>query len=434
MSSKRVHLPLSKVATIVGGGTPSTKNGDNWGGEIPWITPKDLSGFSMVYISRGERSITKQGLQNSSAKLIPPNSILYTSRAPIGYVAINSVQVATNQGFKSLVPKEDFDPFYLYYLLKNSKEIILTHASGGTFAEIGATALGEVELPFPDFKTQVAIGRLLHDLDEKIRLNTEIAKTLEAIAQTIFKSWFIDFDPVHAKSRGEQPEGMDVATAAMFPDSFESTELGPIPKSWTWGNLGVFTEVIDCLHSKKPALLEAGLPYLQLDTISDGGVLRYDKAAKISEQDYRKWTSRIEVTGGDCLVTNVGRVGAVSQIPQGFRAAIGRNITAIRPKRPQETKTFLISLLTSQYMKREISLKTDSGTILDALNVRNIPSLKSPIPPSSVLRCFEESVGPFWAQVHNLYQENVVLGAVRDSLLPRLISGELEIPDELLGE
>ena len=111
---------IGEIAEIIGGGTPSTKNEDNFGGDIPWITPKDLSDHNEMYISKGERSITKIGLENSSAKLLPANSILFTSRAPIGYVALAKNEITTNQGFKSLVLKDDNDPKFFYYSHSNS--------------------------------------------------------------------------------------------------------------------------------------------------------------------------------------------------------------------------------------------------------------------------------------------------------------------------
>jgi type I restriction enzyme S subunit len=273
----------------------------------------------------------------------------------------------------------------------------------------------------------------LSALDAKIVANNLLSKTLEVIAQTIFQSWFVDFDPVKAKMAGEKPAGMDASTAALFPDSMQESELGLIPHGWSWINIGEIANVIDCLHSKKPDLLEEGFPYLQLDTISDSGVLRFENAGLISKEDYDKWTSRIEVQGGDCLITNVGRVGAVSQVPDHFKAAIGRNITAIRPKDSRLHRSFLIVALLSEFMKKEIKRNTDSGTILEALNVKNIPKLIIPGSSNSVLQEFAKLCDPIQMQLHELHEMNYNLRKIRDSLLPRLISGALQIPDEMLA-
>lgn len=116
---------ISDIGTVIGGATPSTKKSENYdGGQISWITPKDLSTFSGRYISRGDRNITEVGLKSCSTQLLPAHSVLFSSRAPIGYVAIAQNEVCTNQGFKSIVPNENTDYLFLYYLLKYNKEAI----------------------------------------------------------------------------------------------------------------------------------------------------------------------------------------------------------------------------------------------------------------------------------------------------------------------
>ena len=332
-------------------------------------------------------------------------------------------------------PKAGVDRNFLFYWMA-SEEFIASSmyaSEGGRMPRAKWDWVCKFELENLTFDEQTTIGKILRVLDEKIVANKALSKTLEDIAQTIFKSWFIDFDPVKAKMAGEQPAGMDDATAALFPDAMEGSELGLIPKGWSWVTVGDIADVIDCLHSKKPELLEEGFPYLQLDTISDSGVLRFENAGFISRKDYEKWTSRIEVQGGDCLITNVGRVGAVSQIPDHFKAAIGRNITAIRPKDPALHRSFLIISLLSDFMKNEITRNTDSGTILDALNVKNIPKLKVPGPSNSLLLEFAKICDPLQLQIQELHEMNVNLRKIRDSLLPRLISGELQIPEEMLA-
>uniref|UniRef100_UPI001589A6CD restriction endonuclease subunit S n=1 Tax=Piscibacillus halophilus TaxID=571933 RepID=UPI001589A6CD len=129
-------MKLSEVGNIVGGGTPKTKVEEYWNGNIAWITPKDLSGFTERYIFSGDRNITDEGLQNSSAKLLPKNSVLFSSRAPIGYVALAGKEMATNQGFKSVVCDDDKAfPLFIYYLLKCKGSLIVNIASGSTFKE-----------------------------------------------------------------------------------------------------------------------------------------------------------------------------------------------------------------------------------------------------------------------------------------------------------
>ena len=329
-------------------------------------------------------------------------------------------------------PNDMEDYNYLYFAISSTK--VRDLVTGAVQPKLSMTNLKQLQIYWAEESVvRSAIGSVLRNLDSKIAANNALSKTLEDIAQTIFKSWFIDFDPVKAKMAGEKPAGMEAATAELFPDSMEESELGVIPQGWEWKSIGDIAHVIDCLHSKKPQLLSEGFPYLQLDTISDSGVLYFENAGRISKEDYEKWTSRIEVEGGDCLITNVGRVGAISQVPRHFKAAIGRNITAIRPKDSRLHQSFLIVSLLSDFMKREISNKTDSGTILEALNVKNIPKLLIPGPSTELLLEFAKVCDPIQSQIQELHAINVNLRKIRDSLLPRLISGELQIPEEMLA-
>ena len=136
---KRVRI--EDLGEVVGGSTPSTKEVDNYDGSISWITPKDLAGYNKMYISKGERSITEKGFKSCSTKMLPKNSILFTSRAPIGYVAIAKNELCTNQGFKSIIPNEDTYYLFLYYLLKYNKDNIANYGSGTTFKEVSGNVM-----------------------------------------------------------------------------------------------------------------------------------------------------------------------------------------------------------------------------------------------------------------------------------------------------
>ena len=173
------HIKLGNISEVIGGGTPSTKNYDFWNGNIPWLTPKDLSGYNNRYISRGERNITKLGLQNSSARMLPKGAVLLTSRAPIGYIAIAENDVCTNQGFKSIVLKDGYCSEFFYYLLKNNIDYIVGMGSGSTFAEISGTQVKNLEFTVPPLDVQKKIAGVLGALDDKIELNSKINTNLE---------------------------------------------------------------------------------------------------------------------------------------------------------------------------------------------------------------------------------------------------------------
>ena len=196
---------IGDIGTVVGGATPLTTDSRNYdNGNIPWITPKDLSDYHERYISRGERNITETGLKSCATQMLPKNTVLFSSRAPIGYVAIASNEVCTNQGFKSVVPNKDVDYLFLYYLLKYNKEMIEGMGSGTTFKEVSKKTMEQIKVCVPkDISVQRKIAGILDSLDSKIELNNQINRNLEEQAQAIFKSWFIDFEPFG----GEMPKG-----------------------------------------------------------------------------------------------------------------------------------------------------------------------------------------------------------------------------------
>lgn len=183
---------IADIGTVVGGATPSTKDPSNYdGGDIAWITPKDLSNYEDRYISRGERNITEKGLSGCSAQLMPKHSILFTSRAPIGYVAIADGEVCTNQGFKSVVPNENTDYLFLYYLLKYNKNMIEGLGSGTTFKEVSGSTMKGIKVRVPTtLSAQRAIGKFLNSIDCKIEENRKINKNLEEQADALYQAFF----------------------------------------------------------------------------------------------------------------------------------------------------------------------------------------------------------------------------------------------------
>jgi type I restriction enzyme, S subunit len=329
------------------------------------------------------------------------------------------------------------DPgFVLAYLSHPSvKHYIESFNAGGSRRAITKGHIESFCIPLPPLSEQRAIAHILGTLDDKIELNRRMNETLEAMARAIFQSWFVDFDPVRARAEGRDP-GLPKHIADLFPDRFENSELGEIPAGWEMATIGDVCEVIDCLHSKKPERVEIGKPLLQLSNIRDDGLLDMADCYCIDDADYDHWISRMEASPGDCVITNVGRVGAVAQVPDGVKAALGRNMTGVWCKPDFQVPTFLIECLLSKSMRNEISLKVDTGTILEALNVRNIPKLRFTRASKDVLVQFERLARPLRMRMEHRLDESCTLATLRDTLLPKLISGELRVKDaeRLLSE
>ena len=177
---------IADVGEVISGGTPSTKNEDYYGGNISWITPKDLSGYDRKFISKGERSITELGLQKSSAKLLPKGTVLFSSRAPIGYVAIAEQEVCTNQGFKSIVcNNEIINNNYIYYFLKLNKENIENISSGSTFKEISGIHMKNINIIVPNKKILDKFNQLIISYDNLFSKNYEEIDSLIEIRDSL---------------------------------------------------------------------------------------------------------------------------------------------------------------------------------------------------------------------------------------------------------
>lgn len=186
---------LGEIGEIISGGTPSTKQADNFGGDIAWITPADLSNHNNKFISQGKRNISEKGLKNSSARLVPKGTILFSSRAPIGYVAIASNQLCTNQGFKNLIPNKNVSSEFVYYYLLNSKNLAESYASGTTFKEISAKSFSKLPIPLPPLETQKQIVKLLEKhlqhADKTGKFIESALNKAKQLKQSLLKSAFL---------------------------------------------------------------------------------------------------------------------------------------------------------------------------------------------------------------------------------------------------
>lgn len=291
---------------------------------------------------------------------------------------------------------EGVNVYYLFYwlLLAGKRGILEQYFTGTTIKHLPGDKLKSIEVDLPESAYQDIVVSVLRSLDKKIRINESINENLAEQAQSILYH-FMDEYPYLL-----QPLS-DIAI------------------------------VIDCLHSKKPASIEDSIYQLiQLDNIRNDGFL--DMSATkymISQVDYETWTRKCEIVEGDCVITNVGRIGAVSQAPYGTKAAMGRNMTCIRLKPEIELQAYFITALLSNHMRRQIQSNTDEGTIMGALNVKNIPKLLFPIFEPSVMTELEDVLFPLRKQIEYSNLQNQTLAQLRDTLLPKLMSGEIDVSD-----
>ena len=242
---------LSEVGQIISGATPSTKIPENYDGDIAWITPADLSGYSFKYISHGARNITQIGYDSCSTKLMPKGTVLFSSRAPIGYVAIAENPICTNQGFKSIVPNSEINSEFLFYQLKYLRKVIQDMGSGTTFKEISAKTMGQVEIVVPALQEQAhivsRIEELFSELDKGVETLQTIKQQLTVYRQAVLKEAFegkltsswrkkhpssvpkSDLDRIkHSNETFKDTSGDENEIALIIPNTWQLVRLGEV--------------------------------------------------------------------------------------------------------------------------------------------------------------------------------------------------------------
>lgn len=385
---------ISDIGIVIGGATPSTKKPENYeGGEIPWITPKDLSSFSGRYIGQGERNITEKGLKSCSTQLLPVHTILFSSRAPIGYIAIAQNRVCTNQGFKSIVPNDETDYLFLYYLLKYNKEKIEHMGSGTTFKEVSGNTMKGISIKVPiSIKDQRKIASVLDALDSKIEKNEQINKNLEQQAEALFHSLFIE-------------------------------NANPTWKDGVLSDLGTVVAGGTPSKTKPEYYSEQGIAWITPKDLS----LNKSKFISRGEIDI----SELGFSKSSATKMPTGTVLFSSRAPIGYIAIAANEVTTnqgFKSVVPNENvgTAFIYYLLkfllpTIEGMASGSTFKEISGT-----GMKSVPVV---IPDNEAIEKFNAFCTPIFQQQEVLEAENSRLADIRDALLPKLMSGELDVSD-----
>jgi type I restriction enzyme S subunit len=185
-------VSIAECARVVGGSTPKSTVPEYWDGDIAWATPRDLAELNSKYIADTPRKITELGLKKCAAEILPENSVLFSSRAPIGHVAINKIPMATNQGFKSIIPGQQLDPSFLYWWLDAHRENLKSLGNGATFKEVSKRVVEQVKIPLPPLEEQKRIAAILDEADALRRLRQSAIDRLNTLGQAIFYEIFGD--------------------------------------------------------------------------------------------------------------------------------------------------------------------------------------------------------------------------------------------------
>ena len=346
---------VGEVCEVVSGATPRTGKPEFWDGNVPWVTPKDLSELGQKHLSDTPRKITKAGLKSCSARMLPAQSVLFSSRAPIGLVAINTLPVCTNQGFKSLVPRFDLvSPDFLFWWLKTQEKHIQSKGRGATFKEVSKKIVEDLQIPLPPLAEQKRIAGIL-DAADALR-----AKRREALAQldTLLQSTFLDMfgDPVTNPMGWEKPPLEDLCE-----------------------------KVIDCPHST-PRWSGSGVICLRTSNLGKGE-WNWADTRFVTEEDYTERTRRSEILPNDIVLSREGTVGVLALVDEGMRLCMGQRLVQLRVNDSQLDPKFLLNLLLHDLAPERLS-RLIAGSTSKHLNVKELRKLPVLLPPLDIQHRF----------------------------------------------
>ena len=383
---------IADLGTVIGGATPSTKDPANYeNGTIAWITPKDLSTFTGRYIKRGERNITEIGLKSCSTQLLPANSVLFSSRAPIGYIAIAANAVCTNQGFKSVIPNDDTDPLFLYYLLKYNKDTIESMGSGTTFREVSGNTMKGISVRVPkDISVQKRISAVLGMIDEKIAINRAINDNLEQQVLAMYRNKFIDTTNAE-RTICRADEFFDISIGKTPPRK-ESQWFSNNPEDVTWVSISDLGSCGLYIRKSSERLTQEAVKRFNIKVVPDNTVLL----------SFKLTVGRIAIANGE-MTTN---------------EAIAHFKTDCK-----SINEYLYCYL------RCFNFETMGSTssIATAVNSKIIKGMPFVVPTNYELKEFHDIAAPMFAQIKANQNEIYNLTTLRDTLLPKLMSGELDV-------
>lgn len=387
-------VTVADLGEVVGGATPSTKNQAYWDGEIAWLSPKDLTGHGSRYISHGARNITQAGFDSCSTRMLPRGTVLFSSRAPIGYVAIAVVDLCTNQGFKSVVPNDHTDSLFLYYLLKHNADAIERQGSGTTFKEVSGKTMRRVEVLVPNsLDVQKKIGAVLGSIDSKIelnnRLNDYLAEHLKSCAKRLYRE-------------------------------YERDEGAGLPEGWRWTTIGEISEMV-CRgvtpkYNDKSDELILGQTCIRnnLVLLENG---RLHAPRKITEKWLKKYDLLINSTG----VGSLGRTAQVWFDPS--KLVVDSHVTIVRAVDPRYA--LYIGFWAFEHERYIESLHTGS-TGQTELPRDHVKAIRLVLPSDAELEKFNAVARPAIELIVANQRESKRLAELRDTLLPKLMSGEID--------
>lgn len=405
---------LSEVFNIIGGGTPKTSNEEYWNGDIPWLSVVDFNNDQRTVLST-EKNITEIGLQKSSTKLLKKGELIISARGTVGQIAQLGRDMTFNQSCYGLSGIENvLINDYGYYLLKNSISNIQNNAHGSVFDTITRSTFENIEISLPPLPEQRAIASILSSLDDKIELNLEMNKTLEEMAMALYKHWFVDFGP--------------------FKDGeFVESELGMIPKCWEVKSLGDILKIKHGFAFKGDFFVNDQQQALLLTpgNFSKNGGIQFNW----SKQKYYsgEFPNEFILKKGDLILalTDLTQsceiLGAPAIIPDNDFDYLHNQRLGLVQVMDKIFTNEIIYCIANTYNYREFIKNSKTGSTVSHTAPLRIYDYKIAYPKNADLHLIKESLNSIFEHINFNLSENKILSIQRDSLLPKLISGEIQI-------
>ncbi|EJB60813.1 restriction endonuclease subunit S [Helicobacter pylori] len=406
---------LKDLGKIVGGATPPTNNPKNYGNKIAWITPKDLSTLQGRYIKKGSRSISRLGFKSCSTFLLPKHAILFSSRAPIGYVAIAEKRLCTNQGFKSIIPNKKIYFEFLYYLLKYHKDNISNIGGGTTFKEVSGATLGLFQVKIPTtYYEQQKIAHTLSILDQKIENNHKINELLHKILELLYEQYFVRFDFLDENNKPYQTSGGKMKFSKelnrLIPNDFEVKTLGDNPLCNTI-KTGV-TPFKQKVYYETKHIQETL-------SLNQGFKVSYSKRpnrANMQPSIYSVWFAKMKDTKKHLFLNQHMQSWIKESI-------LSTGFCGLQCQK--HTFEYIASTIKhSPFETRKNNLAT--GATQKAINIEALDYIFILIPNKKLLDNYSKITKPLYEKISNNIIETQTLTALRDFLLPLLLKQQVK--------
>jgi type I restriction enzyme S subunit len=409
---------LDECATFGSGGTPSKGRADFWTGTIPWVSAKDLKVFRL---HDAEDHVTAEAI-DAGSRLAPAGSIFLLVR---GMTLHNDVPIcvamrdmAFNQDIKALMPRAGVDATFLTYWLLSQKSSLLSSvdSAGHGTGRLNTDTLKAMKVELPPLAEQKAIAAVLGALDDKIELNRRMNATLEAMARALFQSWFVDFEPVRAKLDGRPPAALDPDTAALFPEHLEETALGHTPKGWEIRSLDKTAHYLNGLALQKyPPNDGPTLPVIKIAQLRKGDSIGADRCNTDLPPNYI-------VQDGNVLFSWSGSLEV--ELWCGGPGALNQHLFKVTS--PEFPKWFYY-LWTLYHLDEFRLIAADKATTMGHIQRGHLTAAKVLIPPRPLLAAMTRTMSPIIQQLIASRIQSRTLATLRDTLLPKLLSGELSV-------